>query len=108
MIVTAFGDRRDARIDAMSVTIDNLTFDHSTYDAEGDVLYLHIGERQAAADSEGTPEGHVVRFDAEGRIIGITIINARTLLKRNGKIEITFTHHVEIPAAAFEQEVIAA
>jgi hypothetical protein len=50
-------------MDLMNVTIGNLTFDHSTYDADGDVLYLHIGERQAAADSEQTPEGHVLRVE---------------------------------------------
>jgi uncharacterized protein YuzE len=46
----------------MSVKIGNLTFSRVTYDAKGDVLYLHVGEPQAAADAEGTPEGHVVRM----------------------------------------------
>ena len=41
-------------LDNMPVTIGSLTFDHATYDDHGDVLYLHIGERQAAADSEET------------------------------------------------------
>ncbi len=40
----------------MTVTIGSLTFDHATYDDRGDVLYLHAGEPQAAADSEATPE----------------------------------------------------
>ena len=46
---------------------------------QGDLLYLHIGQRQAAADSEQTPEGHVLCFDAAGKIIGLTIINAKWL-----------------------------
>lgn len=54
----------------MTVKIGNLEFDNATYDGVGDVLYLHIGERRAAADSEQTPEGHVLRFDSEGRVIG--------------------------------------
>jgi uncharacterized protein YuzE len=95
-------------MDAMSVTIDNLTFDHSHYDAEGDVLYLSRGGRQAAADSEGTPEGHVVRFDAEQQIIGITLINARWLLEQQGKIEITLPHQVEVSAASIDSELVAA
>jgi hypothetical protein len=31
-------------MDPMSVTIGNLTFERSTYDADGDVLYLHVAE----------------------------------------------------------------
>ncbi len=74
-----------AGVDAMTVTIGHLTFEHATYDEQGDVLYLQIGERQVAADSEETPEGHVLRFDATGKIIGLTIINAKWLLDRNGE-----------------------
>lgn len=92
----------------MSVTIDNVTFDHSHYDAQGDVLYLSRGGRQPAADSEGTPEGHVVRFDADQQIIGITLINARWLLEQQGKIEITLPHHVELSAAALTDELAPA
>ena len=38
-------------MDHVNVNIGHLTFDHATYDEVGDVLYLHIGESQAAADS---------------------------------------------------------
>jgi uncharacterized protein YuzE len=92
----------------MNVKIGDLTFDHSTYDARGDVLYLHRGDRQVAADSEETPEGHVLRFDAGGHIIGLTIINARWLLERDGKLEITLPHHVEVSAEAIDQALVAA
>ncbi len=73
----------------MSVKIGNLTFSRVTYDAKGDVLYLHVGEPQAAADAEGTPDGHVVRYDEQGRIIGLTIINARWLVERDGGLTVT-------------------
>ncbi|MGH2927449.1 MAG: DUF2283 domain-containing protein [Solirubrobacteraceae bacterium] len=86
----------------MNVTIGNLTFDHATYDADGDVLYLHAGERQAAADSEETPEGHVLRFGADGRIIGLTIINARWLLDRDGEITVTLPEQVHVSPTALE------
>jgi hypothetical protein len=36
-----------------------LSFYHADYDADNDVLYLHVGAPQAAAGEE-TPEGHVV------------------------------------------------
>jgi len=38
----------------MTITLGQLTFDHATYDERGDVLYLHAGEPQAAADADET------------------------------------------------------
>ena len=84
----------------MTVTIGNITFDHATYDERGDGLYLHVGERQAAADFLGTPEGHAVRDNDDGVVIGITIINARWLLDRDGKITITTPERIEVSADA--------
>jgi uncharacterized protein YuzE len=87
-------------LDLMNVTIGNLTFDHASYDAEGDVLYLHVGERQAAADSEQTPEGHVLRFAPNGKIIGLTIINARWLLERDDELAVTLPEQVHVSPSA--------
>jgi len=80
----------------VAIRIGRLTFDHATYDEEGDVLYLHIGERQAAADGEETPEGHVLRFDADDEIIGLTIINAKWLIERDGAINVTIPEHIAV------------
>ena len=84
----------------MTITIGNITFDHATYDERGDVLYLHVGERQPAADSLGTPEGHAVRYNEAGEVIGVTIINTRWLLDRDGKITITIPERVDVSADA--------
>ena len=84
----------------MTVIIGNIRFDHATYDERGDVLYLRAGDRQAAAESLGTPEGHAVRYDAAGNMIGITIINARWLLDRDGKMRITIPERIDISADA--------
>jgi uncharacterized protein YuzE len=64
----------------MEVKVGNVTFDHATYDSRGDVVYLHVGEPRAAADSEQTPEGHVVRFGGNGEVIGLTSISPRWLI----------------------------
>jgi uncharacterized protein YuzE len=85
-------------VEDMTVTIGNITFNDATYDEPGDVLYLHVGEHQAAADSVGTPEGHAVRYGTNGEVIGITIVNARWLLDRDGKITITLPERVEVSA----------
>lgn len=85
----------------MTIKIGHLSFDHASYDEQGDVLYLHIGEREAAADSEQAPEGHVLRFDDAGKIIGLTIINATWLPERDGELIVTLPEQVHVaPAAA--------
>jgi|SRR5215218_1479253 len=73
----------------MSVTIGDTTFDRVSYDAEGDVLYLHVGDARSAADFDASAEGHHVRFDADGRLVGVTILNAKWLLERDGEVTIT-------------------
>jgi uncharacterized protein YuzE len=85
-------------MDAVTIHIGPLVFDHADYDADGDVLYLHIGEPQAG-EGEETPEGHVVRF-APGtqQIVGLTIINAKHVLDRDGRLVITVPETVEASA----------
>ena len=46
-----------------------------SYDQEGDVLYISFGEPQEADDSDLTDEGVIVRL-RDGRIVGLTILNA--------------------------------
>ncbi len=73
----------------MIVRIANIDFDRVDYDAGADVLYLAADDPALAVEFDETPEGHAVRFDAAGRLIGITIVNARRLLDQNGGIRIT-------------------
>jgi len=82
----------------MTVTIDGLVFERSNYDADGDVLYLGRGESNVAADALLTSEGHGVRFDSDGEVIGVTIINARRTIKRDGYLTITLPHSVRVDA----------
>lgn len=79
-----------------------------SYDADGDVLYLRRGERQAAADTVGAPEGHAVRLDADGQAIGITIVNAKWLLERDGRLAITVPSRIETSAEEISQALAAA
>jgi len=82
----------------MTVHVGPYEFEHVSYDSEADVLYLRRGERQAAADTFGAPEGHAVRLDEGGEVIGITIVNAKWLLGRDGKITITVPSLIETNA----------
>lgn len=79
----------------MSVHVGPYEFDHVSYDSDGDVLYLRRGEQRDAADTFGTPEGHAVRLDEQGEVIGLTIVNAKWLLGQEGKITITVPSLIE-------------
>jgi uncharacterized protein YuzE len=61
-------------------------------------LYLSGGESAEAPDAALTPEGHGIRYDAEGRVMGVTIINARLLLERDGHFTITLPREVRVDA----------
>jgi uncharacterized protein YuzE len=82
----------------MTVHVGPYEFDQVSYDSEGDVLYLRRGERQEAAETLSTPEGHAVRMDSRREIIGITIVNAKWLVERDGKIAITTPSLIETDA----------
>lgn len=87
----------------MSITIGPLQFDRADYDADGDVLYLHVGDRseigQQVGEGEETPEGHVVRY-APGttRVVGLTVLGARRILERDGHLAVTVPTTVETTA----------
>lgn len=78
----------------MTVRIGDIEFDNVSYDETGDVLYLHVGDAQPAEDAAETPEGHLIRYNSRGEIIGITLLNARWLLDRNGELAITLPLHI--------------
>ncbi|HEX2516947.1 MAG TPA: DUF2283 domain-containing protein [Chloroflexota bacterium] len=71
------------------VTIGGVTFDRVRYDRGGDVLYLHVGDPTTAVDFDESPEGHALRYDAAGHLVGLTIVHARRLLDRDGRITVT-------------------
>ncbi len=73
----------------MTVTIEGIEFDNVTYDAPVDVLYLWRGQPRMPAYDDASPEGHYVQFGEDGAVIAITIVNARRILEREGKVTIT-------------------
>ena len=73
----------------MTVVVGDLAFDNVVYDDSADVLYLHVGDPGAAVEFDESPEGHALRYDAEGRLVGITIVNAKWLLEQDEQVTIT-------------------
>ncbi len=49
------------------------------YDSEGDVLYINFGKPEAADDSDVTDGGVIIRL-REGKIVGLSILNAKEKL----------------------------
>jgi uncharacterized protein YuzE len=87
-------------MDLVQITIGQLSFDHADYDAENDVLYLHVGEPQTA-EGEETPEGHVIRYaPGTNRIVGLTVLGAQRVLKQEGRLAVTLPETVEATAEA--------
>jgi uncharacterized protein YuzE len=85
-------------VEQVKIKIGPIAFDRADYDAESDVLYLHVGEPRKA-EGEETPEGHLLRF-APGtqRIVGLTILGARRILDRDGNLTVTIPETVETSA----------
>lgn len=83
----------------MTVRLGPHEFDDVVYDADADVLYLHKGAPVPAAETVASPEGHAVRLDEGGEIIGITIVNAKWLAERDGRIKVTVPEQIETPAS---------
>ena len=85
-------------MDAVNIHVGPFVFDQANYDVENDVLYLHVGAPREG-EGEETPEGHIVRFDpGTQQVVGLTVINARRLLERDGRLVVTVPETVEASA----------
>ncbi len=73
----------------MNVEIAGVRFQEVDYDSEADVLYLSAGGGKGAVDWGESAEGDGLRYGSDGSLVGITILNARRRLERDGKIVIT-------------------
>lgn len=92
----------------MSITVGQTTFDRIRYDADADVLYLHVGDPNQAVNFDESPEGHALRYDGDGKLVGITIIAAKQLLDGAKPIVITIPERVTIDPAALAPAVQSA
>jgi uncharacterized protein YuzE len=85
-------------MEQVNIRIGPVVFDYADYDAESDVLYLHIGKPEGA-EGEETPEGHVLRFEpGTQRIVGLAALGAQAILDRDGELRITIPESVKVSA----------
>lgn len=95
-------------MEPLNIQVGSLTFDHADYDPGRDVLCLHVGPPEPG-EGEQTPEGHVLRF-APGThgIVGLTVINDRHVLERDGRLIVTVPETVEASTDALAAALHAA
>jgi uncharacterized protein YuzE len=74
----------------MTITIAGIPFDHHHYDERGDVLYLNVGKPRPAARGIETEDGHAIHYDEKGAVIGLTLLNVRRTLDRDGTLILTW------------------
>lgn len=84
----------------MSITIASVTFDNVDYDDEADVLYLHVGNPSRAVQFEESPEGHHLRFDEHGQLVGVTIVGAKDLIARGQALVLTVPQRIEVSSSS--------
>jgi uncharacterized protein YuzE len=85
-------------MEQVKIKIGPIAFDHADYDADSDVLYLHVGEPQEAVGEE-TPEGHVLRYEpGTQNIVGLTVLGARRILDRDGNLTVTIPEPIKASA----------
>jgi uncharacterized protein YuzE len=87
----------------VSVTIAGIEFDNVSYDEGGDVLYLHVGDPASAVEFDETPEGHALRFDSDGELVGLTLVRPQHLLATTGEVKVTLPDERRIPASDLER-----
>jgi hypothetical protein len=73
----------------VAVVIDGVAFDRYHYDEVADTLCFHTGPTAWAVDFDETTEEHLMRFDAGGNLLSLTILNARWRLDHDGAIDVT-------------------
>jgi uncharacterized protein YuzE len=81
------------------------TFRSVTYDAPSDVLYAAIDVQPERARREPTPEEHFLRFDEEGRFVGITLVNPRSQLEREGAVYVSLPSGDRVRVQGIEREI---
>ncbi len=75
----------------MSLRISDIEFDNHEYDERGDVLYLGVnGYEGPSPRAYASPEGHGIEWDADGRVVAMTLVNVRHLIERDGSLRLTW------------------
>lgn len=95
-------------LDDLQITIAGVRFDRVCSDANADVLYLHVGDPSTATECDESPEGHHLRFDREGHMVGITLAGIRKDLEAGHSVTVTLPEPVEVGESELRRVIQAA
>lgn len=84
------------------------TFRYVTYDASSDMLYAGFEPQRRQGKRERTPEDDFLRFDEEGRFIGVILVNPGARLDRDGQVHVTLPSGDRVRVQGLELELRAA
>jgi uncharacterized protein YuzE len=89
----------------MTIQAGPYTFDHVVFDDEGDVLYMAVGSPRRAS-GRLMRDNTFLRFDHDtDELVGMTVINARLLLQRDGVITVTLPDGSQVPLQGVEAAI---
>ncbi|HEY5342433.1 MAG TPA: nucleotidyl transferase AbiEii/AbiGii toxin family protein [Solirubrobacteraceae bacterium] len=76
------------------------------------LLSLNAGEPATdsgrSLDFDESPEGHALRFDAGGQLVGVTIVGAKSLIDREGEITITLPEIIHVDSDTVAPALVSA
>jgi len=85
----------------MAIRVGRHTFSYSTYDPPSDVLEVGV-EGPPSGRRERSPEHHIWRFGEDDQLTGITFMNPRAQLEREGAVYVTLPSGEKERAAGAE------
>jgi uncharacterized protein YuzE len=95
-------------LDGVSLRAGRFTFPYVTYDAPSDILYASIEPQRRQGTREPTPEQHFLRFNDEGRFVGLTLVEPRSQLEREGAVYVSLPSGDRVRVQGIELELRAA
>jgi uncharacterized protein YuzE len=78
-----------------SVPFEDVIFDKVDWDRDVDVLYMSTSG-VTPVEREETPEGHVLRFDENGKICGMTVIGLSQYMAPTENSKVAFSQRREV------------
>jgi uncharacterized protein YuzE len=95
-------------LEGMALRAGPYTFTHVTYDSSSDVLYAGFEPQRRQGRRQRTPEEDFLRFDEEGRFVGVTLVNPRSRLEREGAVNLSLPSGDRVRVQGLELELRAA
>jgi uncharacterized protein YuzE len=91
----------------MALRAGPFTFNYVTYDASSDMLYAGFEAQRRQGRRERTPEDDFLRFDESGRFVGVTLVNPRSRLEREGAVHLSLPSGDRVRVQGLELELRA-